>query len=106
MEDLGLSILFNGFWIVGLALLLATFSYHYDRAQRRNRSLRTQMGARSFATGAWLSVTLVSIGLAGTSARWWETIIWIVFALIGAGNAVGAWRMEPDSSTETPLPKD
>lgn len=102
MENLALSVLYNSFWIVGLALLLAAFSYHYDRAQRSDRPLRTQLGARSFVIVAWTSMLLVSIGLAATSTRWWETIIWSAFAIVSAVNAIGAQRLKRDSSMEPP----
>lgn len=92
MADLAFSVAANSLWIVGLAILLAAFSYHYDRAQRRQRSLREQLAEPSFATVAWLATVLIAAGLAATSTRLWETIIWILFAAISVANAVGAWR--------------
>jgi len=98
VENILLSVLFNSFWIVGLALLLAAFSYHYDRAQRLNRPLRTQLRASSFTLAAWTSTALVGIGLAGTSSRAWESVLWIAFTIYGITYAFGAWRTRQNSS--------
>lgn len=98
-EGLLFSVIANSFWIVGLAVLLAAFSYHYDIAQRQGHGLRRQLGQRSFTLAAWLSATLVSIGLAGTSDRLWEAAIWLAFTIYGAVNLVAAWRgLEDDAA--------
>ena len=97
-----LSVLFNSFWIVGLALLLAAFSYQYDQAQRLNRPLRHQLRSSSFTLVAWISVALVGIGLAGTSSSIWETILWIAFTLYCVINATGGWRSRQISSEDLP----
>lgn len=106
MQNLGLSILFNSLWIVGLALLLATASYHYDRAQQQQRTFRKQANSRSFVVAAWTSATLVSLGLAGTSTRLWEAAIWIVLALMSLANVVMAWRTARESPAQEPFAKD
>lgn len=106
MQNLGLSILFNSLWIVGLALLLATGSYHYDRAQQERSTFREQARSRSFVVAAWISATLVALGLAGTSARLWEAAIWIVLAFMSLANVLAAWRTSSDSPAQEPSPKD
>jgi hypothetical protein len=106
VEHEGLSLLLNSFWIIGFALLLANLSYHYDRAQRRMHAFRTQLGSRSFAIWAWISLALISLGLAGTSTRWWETIIWICFSLLGVASALGARREQRPSTSEKASPPE
>jgi 4-hydroxybenzoate polyprenyltransferase len=106
VQNLGLSILFNSLWIVGLALLLATASYHYDRARQEQSTFRKQARSRSFILAAWISATLVALGLAGTSTRLWEAAIWIVLALMSLANVVTAWRNLPGSPAQEPLHKD
>ncbi|HSM56627.1 MAG TPA: hypothetical protein VK879_10775 [Candidatus Sulfomarinibacteraceae bacterium] len=92
MADLAFSVAANSLWIVGLAILLAAFSYHYDRAQRRQHSLRQQLAEPSFAIAGWLAFVLIASGLAATSTRIWETVIWILFAILSLANATSAWR--------------
>jgi hypothetical protein len=77
------SLLFNTFWVVGLAILLAAFSYQYWEARQTQTRLRVQFSQPSFLLFFWLSFGFVSIGLAGTATRIWEILIWGVFAVIG-----------------------
>ena len=77
------SLLVNSFWILGLAIILAAGSYHHWLAGEHKRSLRAQFSRPSFQLPAWAGFCLVCLGLAGTSSRIWETIIWMIFGLIG-----------------------
>lgn len=79
-------ILFNSFWIIGVAILLAVTSYHHWLAVQEKRSLRKQFNEPSYTHFFWISVTLICIGLAGTSTRVWETAVWIIFVLISLVN--------------------
>ncbi len=101
MDNILTSVLFNSFWILGLSLLLASLSYHHYQAQRSERSLREQLSTRSFLLSAWSSAALVGVGLAATSTRLWETVIWIAFTLYSIVNAVGVWRASSNSSPDT-----
>jgi len=76
------SVIFNSFWIVGLAILLAAFSYHYWLAEQEGIRLRKKLGLVGFQRALWLSLALVAIGLAGTSQSTWETVIWGVLTLV------------------------
>jgi hypothetical protein len=76
-------VIVNSFWSLGLAIILAALSYHHWQAGEYGRSLRQQLETPSFQTPAWIGFCLVCIGLAGSSGRLWETIVWIVFGLIG-----------------------
>jgi hypothetical protein len=75
------SVLFNALWIVGLAVLLADLSYHYWLAHEEGRGMREQLGRPAFLRFAWLGVALVAAGLAGTSNRVWELVVWALFTL-------------------------
>ncbi|MCL4265646.1 MAG: hypothetical protein KJ069_20710 [Anaerolineae bacterium] len=77
------ALLFNSFWIVGLAVLFAAFSYHHWAARQTQTSLRVQFNQPSFLIFFWLSFVLVCMGLAGTTRQLWEIAIWIAFALLG-----------------------
>jgi hypothetical protein len=76
------SVIFNTFWILGLAIMLAAFSYHYWLAGQENRKLRLQLNEPGFLKPTWFGLGLIAIGLAGTSRQTWETIIWAVLALV------------------------
>ncbi len=86
------SVIINSFWIVGLAILLAAFSYHYWLANEENRRLRDQLNHPTFQRLYWLSFVFVGIGLAGTSQKTWEMIVWIIFILFSAVNTARTHR--------------
>lgn len=75
------SVLFNSLWMVGLAVLLAAFGYAYWAASYLKRPLRVQLGSPGFLRAFWLSMVFFCVGLAGTSVRLWETILWGLLAL-------------------------
>lgn len=76
------SVIFNSFWVVGLSIMLAAFSYHYWLAGDQNRRLRLQLGKPGFLKPMWLGVMFVGIGLAGTSEELWEMALWTAASLI------------------------
>lgn len=80
------SVLSNSFWIIGLASLLAAFSYHYWLASQEKRRLREQLNSPGYLRLFWASLVLTGIGLAGTSQKIWEMIIWIIFTILSAVN--------------------
>lgn len=75
------SVIFNSFWIVGLATLVAALSYNIWQAEQDGLKLRRQLNKLGFRRALWLSVMLVTIGLAGTSQALWETILWTALSL-------------------------
>lgn len=92
MVNQGLSILFSSLWILGAALLLAALSYYYDESRRDGGGLRQQWKRRSFQLAAWMAFFLIGVGLAGTSSRLWETVVWILFATFSLAGALTTWR--------------
>lgn len=76
------SVLINSLWILGLAILLASFSYQYWAAAEAKRPLRTQLNTPAFLKTFWLSFAFIGAGLVGTSQAWWETGIWTFFTLL------------------------
>ncbi|MBX3056889.1 MAG: hypothetical protein KF770_10490 [Anaerolineae bacterium] len=73
------ALLFNAFWIVGLAVLCAALSYHHWAAHQTKTSFKTQLNQPAFLVFFWLSFALVCVGLAGTSRQLWETAVWVIF---------------------------
>ncbi len=80
------ALLVNSFWILGAAVLLAAFSYHYWQAQVEGTSVRTQLERPSFSRPFWFGFVLIGLGLMGTSTRWWETAVWAVFTAFSLFN--------------------
>lgn len=76
------SVLLNTLWILGLALLLANLSFHGWLAQQEGSSLRQQFSKPQFLKYFWLGLLLIALGLAGTSDRLWERVIWLLLALV------------------------
>lgn len=83
----------NALWILGLAVVLAAFSYSdWQRSgQNPKPSLRQAMTAPAFQAAFGLGMALFCIGLALSSRRWWEIAAWAALALLFAWQAIGAW---------------
>ena len=86
------SVIFNGFWVLGLALMLAAISYHSWLAEQENRKLRLQLSERGFLRPIWLGLLFIGIGLIGTSQQSWEMAIWGFITLIGLVILIGLFR--------------
>jgi hypothetical protein len=97
------NVIVNSFWILGLAIILAAGSYHHWLAGEYDRPLRAQLDNPSFQLPVWIGFCFICIGLAGSSDRVWETIIWIIFGLIGLAysvqNGLALWRSSRNSSS-------
>ena len=83
------SVIFNGFWVLGLSLMLAALSYHSWLAGQNNRQLRLQLSERGFLRPIWLGLFFIGIGLIGTSQQSWEMAIWVVLTLIALVFLIG-----------------
>jgi hypothetical protein len=81
-----LSVVMNGFWIVGTAVLLAAFSYQYS--QTEPPSLKERLEQKSFLRPFWAGMACIALGLAGTSSTWWETALWGLLMLISLMNII------------------
>lgn len=84
----------NALWVLGLAAVLAAFSYvdWWRRLQTPRLSLRQALGSPGFQAAASLGMVLFCVGLALSSQRWWETALWAVLGLSFAWQAAAAWR--------------
>lgn len=94
------SVVINSFWIAGLSLLLAAFSYYYWLAQVKQQPLRQQLNNVSFGRFFWVSMGLVSIGLAGTSNQTWEMGLWSLFAIYCLFNLILIVRQTATGATK------
>jgi hypothetical protein len=69
-----MSVIANGFWLVGLALVLAGFSYYYWLAGQMGQSLGDQLAGRPFQRVAVCGLLLVGIGLTLTAEGLWQIL--------------------------------
>jgi multisubunit Na+/H+ antiporter MnhB subunit len=86
------SLAFNGLWVLGAAVILASFSLSYYEAQRRGERLRARLVAPGFQL--WLSVglMLISLGVTLLEPRWWGRVLWGVLCVTSAWQFWSAWR--------------
>lgn len=82
----------NGLWILGTAVLLATFSYTYWLSRTEPRSLAEINQQPPYLRLFWSGFLLVLLGLVFTSARWWETAVWLLFTAWALFNLIAALR--------------
>ncbi len=73
----------NGLWILGLSLLLATFSY---RSWARSEATRVPPPAEAGASAFYnLGLVLFALGMLATSDAWWERAGWGAVLLLILG---------------------
>jgi hypothetical protein len=82
----------NGLWVLGLSLVLAALSWarwvaHEEGA--RTRAVLARTGPRRAAD---LGLLLFCAGLAATSRRTWERVLWAVLAVAWVVQAAVAGR--------------
>ncbi len=87
-----LTVVAHGFWIAGLALILAALSYYIWLAGQEGRSLRQELAGPSFQKPLLVGLLLVGVGLSGTSQQVWQVIA-AAAVVVGAAIAlVLSWR--------------
>jgi len=85
---------FSALWLLGLATLLATFSFADYTAQASQTRTRQVLGRPSYQLALNTSLVLFCLGLSGSSRAWWETGLWIGLALAFGYQAGAAWRAQ------------
>lgn len=76
------SVISNGFWILGLALILAGFSYYYWRAGQMGQPLAKELGSSPFQRVVMFGLLLVGIGLALTASGLWQILPALALILV------------------------
>jgi len=77
-----LNLLANTFWILGCALALATLSYASWQASVANEKMGMVLSSPAYKISLYAAGALFSIGLAATSDRIWEILLWTVLAIL------------------------
>jgi len=78
----------NALWIIGLAIALAVVSHASWQAALHHEKLRTQLARPGYQIYIDLAAVLFCLGMAATSRRVWEIILWGVLAVLFIAQAV------------------
>jgi len=78
----------NALWITGLAIALAIVSHASWQAALHHEKLRTWLGQPAYQIFFDLAAVLFCLGMAATSRRAWEIILWSVLAVLFVAQAV------------------
>lgn len=71
----------NSLWILGLAVLLAVWSYASYEASRRKQKIRHVIHELGYALALNAGMVLFLAGMATTEERWWARGLWIIIGL-------------------------
>ncbi len=77
-----LNLLANTFWILGCALALATLSYASWQAYIENEKMCMVLSLPTYKISLYAAGILFSIGLAATSDRIWEILLWTILVIL------------------------
>jgi hypothetical protein len=77
-----LNLIANSLWILGCALAIATLSYASWQASGKNEKMRMVLSSPAYKISLYAAGALFSIGLAATSDRLWEIILWTILAIL------------------------
>jgi hypothetical protein len=91
-------VLANVLWVLGLAVLLASWSLAYDRAHRARRKVRAVLATPGYGLAVDLGMLLFVAGMAATEHRAWARVIWIVLGLAIAAQRVVTLVRLPSSN--------
>ena len=80
----------NTLWIFALAILLALVSYASWQASRNHEKISVQLRKPTYQVYIDLAAVMFCLGMAGTSPRAWETILWVGLAVLFIIQAVVA----------------
>jgi len=83
----------NALWIFALALALAMFSFAYWERSATGERMRVILTKPRWEVGLNLAGALFCLGLAATSDRLWERVLWLILmGLYVAQIGLGSWR--------------
>lgn len=88
-------------WVLGLGIVLATFSYASWWASFYQAGLRRAWGRPAFTLPLDLGLALVCAGFAVAGREWWEWLLWGALAVLFAAQAgYAGWRIKPRTGAE------
>lgn len=75
------SLVFTAFWILGLAVLLASWSYAYYEAQGSGRKTSRVLGQAGYRLAVLVGLLLFIAGMLLTDDRWWAKVLWFLLGI-------------------------
>ncbi len=79
----------NGLWVLGLAGMLAVWSYFEYFATSRDQPVSQLLKARAFTQSFSWAVAIFCVGVAASGGSWWQRLGWVMLAIL---SGVQAWR--------------
>jgi hypothetical protein len=71
----------NSLWILGAALALAAVSFASWEASLKMVKFRQQLNQPGCQAALNMAGLMFCLGLAGTSSRWWEIVLWLLLSV-------------------------
>ncbi|MBI1877581.1 MAG: hypothetical protein HYR94_05015 [Chloroflexi bacterium] len=93
-----LNVLYHLFWVLGLAVLLATFSLAHWQADGQQKSLRQSLSEPLCRLAVAVSIILFALGLMLIVEPWWYKIGWAGIIGLSAWEGMIAWREWPSQT--------
>ena len=84
---------FNGAWVLGCAILLATWSAAGWRAHVGGVRTRQVWETPAFQWPFFVGLTLIALGLCALGRGWLERVVWAGLALWFAWRAWQQWKI-------------
>ncbi len=80
----------NGLWILGLSVLLATWSWARYAAYQAHVRTRHKLNELKYALALDAGLLLFVGGMAATEGRWWARLLWIALGVVVIVHAVAS----------------
>ena len=77
-----LNLLFNSIWILALSLALAVASIVYYESRQKGEKFRQALNSPPYALLLNIAGGVFCLGMALSSNKWWEIILWIVLMVL------------------------
>jgi hypothetical protein len=85
---------FTGLWIIGLAVVVAIFGFVQFAAQRTARRFGNVLQESGYQAVMNAGLTIICLGLIGSSRHWWEVVVWSALAILFCVNMILALRAD------------
>ena len=86
------NVLANALWILGLAVLLATFSLAHWLAGLQERSLGQVLSEPPFHLVSAIGILVFALGFVLLVTPWWHRVVWAGVLALSAWEGMAAWR--------------
>ena len=90
----------NSLWILGLSVLLATWSWARYAAYQERMKTRDKLGELKYVLALDAGLLLFVAGMAATEGRWWARILWIALGIVVIVHAVANARLSNSADAE------